>query len=30
MRIPLSIALIVAATASLFHHAHNAEFLDQY
>jgi hypothetical protein len=30
MRIPLSIALIVAAAASLLHHAHNAEFLDQY
>lgn len=30
MRIPLSIALIVAAAASFLHHAHNAEFLDQY
>ena len=30
MRIPLSIALIAAAAATLLHHAHNAEFLDQY
>ena len=30
MRVPLSIALIAAAAASLFHHVHNAEFLDEY
>jgi len=30
MRVPLSIALIVAAAASLLHHAHNAAFLGEY
>lgn len=30
MRVSLSIALIAYAAASFLHHAHNAEFLDQY
>ena len=30
MRIPLSLALTIAAAASLVHHVHNAEFLDHY
>jgi hypothetical protein len=30
VRIPLSIALTIAAAASLVHHVHNAEFLGDY
>ena len=30
MRIPLSLALIGCAAATLFHHVHNAEFLHEY
>jgi hypothetical protein len=30
MRIPLSVALLVHAAASLLHHMHNAEFLGHY